>query len=62
MLKRLNLAEGTTSKRTEYVKTRHKTTIKGLLVQNSFLHGFEIENASKLKMYIKLENKNVISD
>lgn len=33
--------------------------MKGLFVQNYFLHGFEIENDNKLKMYMKLVNKKM---
>jgi len=38
----------------------NKTIINGKFVQNYFLHGLEIENASRLKIYIKLVNKNII--
>jgi hypothetical protein len=38
-----------------------RTIIKGIFVQNYFLHGFEIENASKLKRYMKFENIKIIS-
>ena len=34
--------------------------MNGKLVQNYFLQGFEIEKASKLKIYMKLENKKMM--
>jgi hypothetical protein len=34
--------------------------MNGMFVKNSFLQGFEIEKASKLKMYIKLVKRKRI--
>jgi hypothetical protein len=38
----------------------NSTIMNGKLLQNYFLQGFEIENASKLNMYMKLVNKKII--
>lgn len=34
--------------------------MKGMFVQNHFLQGVAIENAKKLKIYMKLVNKNMM--
>ena len=34
--------------------------MKGMLVQNYFLQGFDIENASTVKMYMKFVNKKIM--
>lgn len=55
-----SLASGTTTIINEYEKMITRTIMKGMFVQNHFLQGVAIENAKKLKIYMKLVNKNMM--
>jgi hypothetical protein len=41
-----------------YVKTNKSTAMKNGFVKNYFLHGFDIENASNVIIYIMLLKRN----